>query len=159
MLSCKSMLTFWIPHEWPPHHLFRPPPMIGAHALTKDVHNYDEWKRDLCHAIVLDCNEQWSWDFMRVLIVPECLFWPAKWPLCPDLGFWFRGQQHLESHQVPDLGSVSDPWDVPLSTSMPHDVLWSYLAFWVISVSDIKLFLPFPCSMTPELLSFLYCMW
>ena len=78
---------------------------------------------------VLDCNKQWSWDFMQVPMVPECLFWPAERPLCPDSGFWFRGCQHSEPHQVHNPGSVSDPWDVPLSTAMPCKVLWSYLAF------------------------------
>ena len=91
----------------------------------KDIHDFDEWKRDLCQAIMLDCNKRWSWDFMWVPMVPECLFQPAKQPPCPD----------SEPHQVPDLGSVSDPWDVPLSTAMPCDILWSYLAFQVISVS------------------------
>ncbi len=47
-----------------PYHLFGPPPAIEARALTKDIHNYDEWKRDLHHAIVLDCNKHWAWDLM-----------------------------------------------------------------------------------------------
>ena len=42
----------------PPHHLFGPPPSIRACTLMKEVHNYDEWKRDLYHSIMLDCNEQ-----------------------------------------------------------------------------------------------------
>ena len=116
------------------------PPSIGACTLTKDVHNYNEWKRDLCHSIMLDCNEQWSWDFTQIPMVPKCLFQPAERPPCTDSGFWFRGHQHSEPHEVPNPGSVSDPWDVPLSTAMPHDVLWSYLAFRVISVSDILFF-------------------
>ncbi len=95
----------------------------------KDIHDYDEWKRDLCHSIMLDCNEWWSWDFTQVPMVPEYLFWPTERPPCPDLGFFFRGCQHSEPHEVPDPGSVSDPWDVPLSMAMPHDVLWSYLVF------------------------------
>ncbi len=105
----------------------------------KEVHDFDEWKWDLHQAIVLDCNERWSWDFTSVPMVPECLFWPAEQPPCPDLGFWFRGHQHSEPHKVPDLGSMLDPWDVPLSMAMPHDVLWSYLAFRVISVSSSQL--------------------
>ncbi len=113
----------------------------------KDIHDYNEWKRDLCHAIMLDCNEQWSWDFMQVPMVPKCLFLPTERPPCPDLGFWFRGHQHSEPHQVPNTGSISDPWDVPLSMVMPHEVLWNYLAFRVISVSDIPflLYLPALC--------------
>ncbi len=87
----QKYTDFLDPSRTPPHHLFRPPPAIQVHALTKDIHDYDKWKKDLCHAIMLDCNEWWSWDFMRVPMVPECLFWPTERPPCPDSGFWFRG--------------------------------------------------------------------
>ncbi len=70
----------------------------------KDVHNYDEWKRDLHHAIMLDCNKQWSWDFMQVPMVPECLFWPAERPPCPDSGFWFWGASALRAPRGPQSG-------------------------------------------------------
>ncbi len=83
-------------------------------------------------------------------MVPECLFQPTEQPLCPDSGFWFRGQQHSEPYQVPNLGSVSYPWEVPLSTTMPHDILWSYLAFWVVSVSGFALLLSFLSSIIFE---------
>ncbi len=106
----------------------------------KDLHDYDEWKRDLHHSIMLECTEQWSWDFIQVPMVPKYLFQPTNRPLCPNSGFWFRGHQHLEPHEVPNPGSVSDPWEVPLSTAMLHDVLWSYLAFQVMSVSDVLSF-------------------
>ncbi len=66
-------------------------------------------------------------------MVLEYLFWPAERPPCPDSGFWFRGRQHSKPHEVPDPGSVSDPWEVPLGTTMPCDILWSYLAFHIIS--------------------------
>ncbi len=136
----QKYADFLDPSQTPPHHLFGPPPSIGVHALMKDVHNYNEWKRDLHHSIMLDCNEWWSWDFTWVPMVPECLFWPAERPPCPNSRFWFRGCQHSEPHKVPDPGSMSDPWDVLLSTSMPCDVLWSYLAFQVISVSGVLFF-------------------
>ena len=151
--NCRSTQTSLTHHR----HLLAiclGPPSIRVHTLMKDVHDYDEWKRDLCHSIVLHCNEQWSWDFTQVPIVPECLFQPAERPPCPDSGFWFRGCQHSEPHEVPDLTSMSDPWEVPLSTVMPCDVLWSYLAFHVMSVSDILsisclLALGFPVSCHP----------
>ena len=105
----QKYADFLDPSQMPPCHLFGPPPSIRAHALMKDVHNYDKWKRDLHHSIVLDCSKQWSWDFTQVPMVPECLFQPTERPLCPDLGFWFRGCQHSEPHEVPYPGSVSDP--------------------------------------------------
>ncbi len=92
-IQLQKYADFFDPSRMPPCHLFGPAPSIRVHALMKDVHDYDEWKRDLHPSIVLDCNEQWSWDFIfflspaassDVLIVRACLsrqrlaHWPAR---------------------------------------------------------------------------------
>ncbi len=56
-VKLQAYADFLDPSQAPLCHLFRVPPSIGVWALWKDVHNYDEWKRDLCLTIVLDCNE------------------------------------------------------------------------------------------------------
>ncbi len=100
----QKYADFLDPLRMPPCHLFGPPPCIRVCALLKDVHDYNEWKRDLHHSIVLDCNEQWSWDFTWVPMVPKCLFWPTKRPPCPDSGFWFRGTNTQSPMRPPTLG-------------------------------------------------------
>ncbi len=57
----------------------------------------------------------------------------------PQFRVLVQGKQHAESHEVPDPGSVSDPWEVPLRTTMPHEILWSYIAFHAVSVSSFVL--------------------
>ncbi len=70
----QAYADFLDPSWTPLHHLFGAPPAVRAQALMMDVHNFDEWKRDVCLTIVLDCNGQWSWDFGKIPMVPECLF-------------------------------------------------------------------------------------
>ncbi len=78
-------------------------------------------------------------DFSRIPMVPDCLFWPASRPPCLDSGFWFWGKQYREKHEVPDQGSMSDLWEVLLNTTMPQEVLWSYITFHAVSVSSFIL--------------------
>ncbi len=99
--SCKHMQTSWIPLKHPPP---LGPLAIRAQALTKDVHDFDEWKQDLHQAIMLDCNKRWSWDFTQIPMVPKCLFWPAEQPYALTQGFGSGGDNTQSLTRFPIWG-------------------------------------------------------
>ncbi len=58
-------------------------------------------------------------------------------------GSFLGGVSTQRPMRSPIQGPFSDPWQIPLSTAMLHDILWSYLVFQVMSVSDVLfIFMP-----------------